>query len=581
VDKYEFRQRSTIAVILKIDYLRVLVQYLDPAKEMVMSVMSYETWINESKGESHWYGDDTRNKYLLLVDAAVKDHQTNPSLSAQNVIYLRLKDWIDDHVKRKGQWEQSVFNRRGAIKTLVDQVTPKPPPQTLQTLPEGPSIPARKPDAPPKLPFKNEMEAKSRQFSIKYDDSGQQAAIADISFKLNSVATDIVKIQGSVAQSLLQIQLVFKSAIAAGFKHFADIHKQDAEDVEFKISCVKMVFEAIAEEAPWPVNRVGYWVAKAADIAHVETYGPEHGKGLLLEISLPSEYAIIRGVANIKETIKEATTVNVAPGKLPNEGQVVNIFEKRMISFSEQLRTALDDATKSITDDPARQRYMAGFKKSVDKVRGEATRKLVQNTNLEIEQLRIRVCNEQKGMFSAIVKSGRRPDLTTDELGRWVCLQFVCDYIFTGLLKLGPGETIIGRKTTEISDFKLGDPFIDYLVQLGLATKGKSFEGVEKSTAHIFGKGMIPWDGRASDKLALVMYLHYARNKLNPFRIISSTLDRVDGETRPVTIAMFKEMSRLMIVQIGIYVLKQREPGLFRNRLKSDVMLTEYELIPE
>jgi len=79
-----------------------------------MPVMSYATWMEESAGESHWYGDDTRNEYLLQVDEGVKNYEKKQSDSARQELYMRLQIWIKDHQDRKGQgkWKSSVFNRK-------------------------------------------------------------------------------------------------------------------------------------------------------------------------------------------------------------------------------------------------------------------------------------------------------------------------------------------------------------------------------------------------------------------------------------------------------------------------------------
>jgi hypothetical protein len=92
-----------------------------------MPVMSYATWMEESAGESHWYGDDTRNEYLLQVDEGVKNYEKKQSDSARQALYARLQIWIKDHEDRKGQgkWKSSVFNRKKAIEKLLDQVTPQ------------------------------------------------------------------------------------------------------------------------------------------------------------------------------------------------------------------------------------------------------------------------------------------------------------------------------------------------------------------------------------------------------------------------------------------------------------------------
>ncbi len=497
---------------------------------MPLPVPSYDDWMKLSDGGFF----STRNAFLLAVDKAVDDyHKGGRTNALRDNIHACLLSYFSNYESRKSggpnAWHKSTFNSRQGLRLLLEAVTPPLPPvlpQVQEDPPPPPPPPAPLPIPPvrPPNPFIAAVQQDLNILNQKYtplstaDMRNEKAMLLSA---INNLALDMERLNRGMVLSIERCRNNYVRAMKKGYQTFENLHNKDADNIEFKLSLAKKVFEAM-KALPPPLSAVGTLGEGIAGQLKTERYA---GHADALSLKMPEATGMMKTIQDLAEKFDEAKTLNVAPSKMGGYGNFEAQFELLFRSFEQNVDQAWKDQTKIIIDSNARTKLANELAQATTKAfnGGQPTPGIINQRALGV----VRELNDRmrdiQSLFNPVTQL--RDSVNLEQAATWICLQFICDYALSGLCKVDEKKPFSEMKASELASKNFGEPFLDFMDQhLGIIEKDKMGADGKRKTKDIFASGKIPWQGHPTHKVALFMYLDWAQRNLNPMRLITASL---------------------------------------------------------
>jgi hypothetical protein len=491
-----------------------------------MSIPSYTDWLNNTSGGVF----SARSPHLKALDELIKQRRSESEIKAALENYLALED-----VGRR--------NNTGMIDKLIDAVglgvQDTGSDFGVTTIPDVMEPPSPIPAAPPEevtadSSFDNEVK---RLFSIEITQEQSVAPVIDIqarrdtkynalSNKLISMNSDLMQLELEIRHKLGMSCQYFILSLQQGLEKFKELHRLDAEGKQFKITIAKGIFQAM-ESLPFPISAVGKLGGAIAGLAQVDTTWSAY------KVELPTPDGVEGAIKEAAKKFKDLTTVNVQTDKLANHADKITEFIKAFNNYTDDVINNLTQERSAIANDSKRSKLARNVLEQL-------------KTTSNLNDMGI-IVGRQQMIIDKLVKNinkkfdplRRMPPIEISEVRMWITVQLIADYAMTGLCD-NDNISIKNMTANDLGDKSFGDSFVDFL-------RSNEVQILEKretsgTSAAIYQRGRIPWDGRPYDVIAVMLFLEWFQRNINPFDLLRPNVNQ----------SQFKKYISDYIRQLGV-----------------------------
>jgi hypothetical protein len=482
-----------------------------------MPIPTYEVWMQKTAGAFY----ERRNAYLQGLDSAIQAYtQSGRTESARQGVRQALDEYLADHQRRKGDdsWKQSVRNKNRALEDLRDEFYRLPvPPVAPPPEPTPPPPPIQPPSIVRDPATRATLEAlmeRRKPIMVQRVQAVNQAETALLT-KVNSISIDLTGLLARILAASERARNEFFNASNTAFDTFEDLHKKDAQDIDFKLSIARKIFEAM-EGLPFPLSYVGKAGSAVTGALKTETF---QGSTNVLQTTTPVSSALVEKAKAAAASFDDLRTLNVAPSKLTvGRSSFQNDFRSAFRSFETELDQSWKKSLEKILNDEARRAFVSDLMSSSETQMQIGPSDM--SGTLWWTNRVSKMGDEFTAMKNTIEGNFREFSnlnlISYNEVARWIVVLLIADYAVSGICG---GRDMTQMSAAELSDKAFGDAFVNFLADPAVGiVQIKTTSG---QSAGIWEAGKIPWQGHPNHKVGLLLYLNWARTSLNPFKFFN------------------------------------------------------------
>lgn len=325
----------------------------------------------------------------------------------------------------------------------------------------------------------------------------------DVLARLGGMYTDLGIFKGRLNQKLATTLSNFTFCVQAGFNKFKELHRLDAEDLDFNLTIAKGIFSAL-EALPFPFSMIGKaGGAVAGQLETHKTFG-----SFVLTVPTPGGFKQackdkIAGVMSYK-------VLNVSPKKLKDQDGVIFEFIDYFNQFNGAIDQAWDIQLSSIDDVVKREKLVSTRLGEIkaSTVPAEVDRQ-VEEVKTSIQSLKDEIKKQFRDLeqFQPVAPQGT---------SIWITVGLIADYAIDGLCG---GKDVKTMTIKELGKIRFSSAFAQFLYseEVGILAL-KTTTGQSKA---FYGRGQIPWDGSANHIIATMLYLDWFKRNHNPLELFA------------------------------------------------------------
>jgi hypothetical protein len=409
----------------------------------------------------------------------------------------------------------------------------------LIPVPPSPQRPIFSPDLLAELRFKGQESSITNTLEAAKEFE-KETLINQTALKLISLKGDLLKVLLDSKDAFTLCHGQYLHAQTAAYNDFAELFNKNQAEYNFKITLASKAIKAMAVIIPPPINLALVPLSKLVKQLHADslTIGfepapkqPNPNPTIIdsVQENLASTKATWSTLTQIGENPKEMPTPAVLSKAM--DDLVVGMMKDIEKVWSEEVNhrfgqgTGINDMRRKAED--ITKKAMVGYKFGM----------VTSFSDVEKHNKAVEIARRQKTMvFMSEIDSHYHEvktllqSFTYSGLGdvqNWILVSLVADYAWSKTSQVFESDTRTTlKKLNSLGSVSFAPAFIDVLEKAGIVEK------VKGNTSDFYNKSAtkLPWNGSPNQRVAIFLYLAWARESLSPFRMLLSAAYRTQFE---------------------------------------------------
>ena len=369
---------------------------------------------------------------------------------------------------------------------------------------------------------------------------GKDALISQAENRLNSLKVDLLRVLFESKHAFNTCYTDYLNAQTAAYNDFAELFNKNQAKYNFKVSLASKALKAMAVIIPPPINLAIAPLNKLVKQLHADslTIGFEPAP------QQPNRNPTIidsvkENLASTKATWSTLTQIGENPKEMPTPANLHKAMDELVVGMMKDIDEVWSKEVDrrfghGIANNSVRQKavditqkvmrgYNFGVVKSyltVEKNNKELEIAKRQKTMVFMSEIDSHY-NEVKALLQGFTYSGR------GDIQNWILVSLVADYAWSKTSQVfGSDIRTTVKKLNSLGSVSFAPAFIDVL------EKAEIVEKVKGNTSDFYNKSAtkLPWNGSPNQRVAIFLYLAWARESLSPFRMLLSPAYRAQFE---------------------------------------------------